>query len=75
MSVISEVLYIANRYMGPPAKEYIERRCRISLGMNNPEDFKKEHLEALVRGIEMTAEVYMSKEKVAQFIQEILGVQ
>ncbi|MFH1856760.1 MAG: hypothetical protein ABH836_06050 [Candidatus Omnitrophota bacterium] len=74
MTLYEEVLNIAQSYMGLAATEYLERRCRVSLGINNLENLKKEHLEKLAAAIEMTATVYISEEKVKQFKTEILAL-
>ncbi|MBU1128984.1 MAG: hypothetical protein KKE01_07920 [Candidatus Omnitrophica bacterium] len=72
MDLYQNVLGIAKSYIGLAAGEYIERRCRVSLNLANPEDFKKTDIERLAEGIAMTAGAYMSEEKVKKFKDEIL---
>lgn len=74
MNVYEEVLKIAQSYMGLAAKEYLERRCRVSLGISEPGELKKEHLDKLAAAIEMTVTVYISEEKAKKFKNEVLAL-
>ena len=69
-----DILTIARSYMGLVAQEYIDRRCRVSLDKDNPDDIEKDDLERLASGIEMTAEAYISEEKAKKFAEEILNL-
>jgi len=72
IEVYQDILAIAKSYMGLAAEEYIERRCRVSIEINNPADIKREDIDRLAAGIEMTAGAYISEEKVKKFKDEIL---
>lgn len=72
MSLYSDVLDIVQKYMGIVAEEYIRRRCKAGFDMENPVDLKKEHIERLVQGIDVTAGAYISEEDVKMLIEEIL---
>jgi len=72
MTLYNDILDIARTYMGIAAEEYIERRCRVSLEITKPSDVKKDEIERLAAGIEMSAGAYMSDEKVKNFKDEIL---
>jgi len=72
MTIYNDVLHIAQTYMGIAAREYIDRRCRVSLEIANPNDMKKEDIERLAAGVEMSAGAYMGEEKVKKFKEEIL---
>jgi ubiquinone biosynthesis protein UbiJ len=73
MALHDDVMNIAKNYMGLAAEEYISRRCRISFKIE-VQDLEKEHLDRLAEAIATTAEVYVGKEKVKQFRQEILDL-
>jgi len=68
----NDILAIANNYMGIVGEEYIRRRCNVSFGLKNPADIKKQDIERLAESVAMTAEVYLSSEKVKEFKEEIL---
>jgi hypothetical protein len=66
------VLAVARIYMGAAADEYIRRRCKVSLGLDDPTMLSADQLDRLAKGIAMTAENYMSNEKTRQFQDAIL---
>ena len=72
IELYQDILSIAKSYMGMVAEEYIERRCRVSIGKDNPANLEREDIERLASGIEMTAGAYISEEKVEKFKEEIL---
>jgi hypothetical protein len=67
-----DVLKITQSYMGIAAQDYVQRRCKVSLGLSDPIQLKHEHLQRLADGIRMTAEEYMSPARVKQFHDEII---
>jgi hypothetical protein len=75
MELYDHVVTIAKSYLGPAAEEYIERRCRVSLKVTSPEEFKKEHLQQLAEAVELTVTVYLSEEKSRQFKKDILALE
>jgi len=72
IELYQDVLAVAKTYMGFAAEEYIERRCRVSTDLKTAADLKREHIERLAAGIEMTAGAYMGEEKVKKFKEEII---
>lgn len=69
-----EILEVALEYMGIAAEDYIRRRIRIVSGGDKPEDIGPEKLDRLAAGIDMTAKVYMSLARAAQFRDAILAL-
>jgi hypothetical protein len=69
-----DILAIARNYMGAAAEDYIRRRIRIVQGGQDPEKIVADRLERLAAGIDMTAKVYMSEEKVQAFREDILAL-
>jgi hypothetical protein len=74
IELYEDVLTIAKSYMGIAAEDYVSKRCRVSFNLEIPGEIKQEHLDRLAESIGMTAEVYMSGEKVRQFKSEILNL-
>lgn len=74
MRLYDNIIAIAQEFMGPAAEDYIRRRIRIVQQGRAPEDIEVERLERLAVGIEMTAKVYMSERKVAQFRDRLLAL-
>ena len=69
-----EILAVARNYMGVAAEDYIRRRIRIVQRGEAPETVTVDRLERLAAGIEMTAKVYISPAKVAEFRDAILAL-
>jgi len=67
-----DIVAVAKTYMGIAAEDYIRRRCTVSFGLKDPTEIEKEHLGRLAEAISMTAEVYMSSEKVRAFKESVL---
>jgi hypothetical protein len=72
IELYQDILSIAKSYMGVVAEEYIERRCRVSIGKDNPANLEKEDIERLASGIEMTVGAYINEEKAKKFKDEVL---
>jgi antitoxin component HigA of HigAB toxin-antitoxin module len=72
MTLYEKVVAIATDYMGIAAEDYIKRRCSVSCGVKAPADLTLDHIQRLAESIGMTAEVYMSAEKVQEFKDEVL---
>ena len=70
--IYQDVLAIAKTYMGLAAKEYIGRRCRVSLEKNDPADLQFEDIDRLAAGIELTAGAYLTEEKARRFKEDVL---
>lgn len=71
MALYDDILAIGRDYMGPAAKDYLDRRIRIVQRGDDPESIPPEKLERLAAGIEMTAKVYMPEPRAAAFCDEI----
>jgi hypothetical protein len=69
-----DILSIARDYMGVAAEDYIRRRIRIVQRGEAPESVTPDRIERLAAGIDMTAKIYMSDEKVAAFRDELLAL-
>ena len=75
MGLYDEIIVIAREFMGPAAEDYMRRRIRIVQQGKAPEEIAVDRLERLAVGIEMTAKVYMSDRKAAQFRERVLKLQ
>ena len=71
VSLYEEILTIAKSYMGIAAVKYIERRCRIVLSGSEQQKLDTDKLERVIKGVKMTAKVYMSEYKAALFVEEL----
>ena len=69
-----QILGIARDYLGIAAEDYIRRRIRIVQQGEAPETITEDRLDRLAAGIDMTAKVYLSDAKAAQFRDAILGL-
>lgn len=74
MTLYDRILAIAREYMGIAAEDYIRRRIRIVQRGQAPESITVDRLERLAAGIDMTAKMYMSDERVAAFRADILAL-
>ena len=74
LELYQDILTIAKTYMGLAAKEYIARRCRVSLEKGDPADIQVEDVDRLAAGIELTAGAYLTEEKARRFKKEILDL-
>ena len=75
MSLYDQILTIAKNYMGPAAEDYIRRRIRIVQKGAEPELIEPDKLQRLAAGIDMTAKMYLSDRKAAEFRDEILALE
>lgn len=75
MGLYDDIIGIAREFMGPAAEDYMRRRIRIVQQGKAPEEIAEDRLERLAVGIEMTAKVYMSDRKAAQFRERLLELQ
>lgn len=71
MGLYDDILTIGRDYMGPAAKDYLDRRIRIVQQGEDPERIAPDKLERLATGIQMTAKIYMSMPRSAAFCNEI----
>jgi hypothetical protein len=73
-TLFEDILAIAQDYMGPAAEDYIRRRIRIVQRGEGEETIATDKLDRLAAGIDMTAKVYMSQGRAAQFRDDILAL-
>ena len=73
-TLFDDILQIAQDYMGPAAEDYIRRRIRIVQRGEAEETIAPDKLDRLAAGIDMTAKVYMSPTRAAQFRDDILAL-
>lgn len=73
-TLFEDILAIAQDYMGPAADDYIRRRIRIVQRGEAEETIATDKLDRLAAGIDMTAKVYMSPGRAAQFRDDIVGL-
>ena len=73
-TLFEDILAIAQDYMGPAAEDYIRRRIRIVQRGEAEETIAADKLDRLAAGIDMTAKVYMSPGRAAQFKEDVLAL-
>lgn len=73
-TLFDDILAIAQDYMGPAAEDYIRRRIRIVQRGEAEETIATDKLDRLAAGIDMTAKVYMSQGRAAQFRDDVLAL-
>lgn len=73
-TLFEDILSIAQDYMGPAADDYIRRRIRIVQRGEAEETIAPDKLDRLAAGIDMTAKVYMSPGRAAQFKDDVLAL-
>jgi hypothetical protein len=73
-TLFDDILQIAQDYMGPAAEDYIRRRIRIVQRGEAEETIAPDKLDRLAAGIDMTAKVYMSEGRAAQFRDDLLAL-
>jgi hypothetical protein len=71
MALYDDILAIGRDYMGPAAKDYLDRRIRIVQRGDAPERITPDRLQRLGAGIEMTAKIYMSPSRASAFCDDI----
>ena len=70
MSLYEHVLQIVRPYLGEKSEKFLERQCRIHIGMDT-DKLTKEHLPALSRWVGISASLMVSTEEADTMRKEI----
>ena len=72
MSVCSdEAIKVAQKYLGPAARTFLERQTRSHLGGLDLNNLKKAHLPELAKWVEISAGLLIDKTKAKELAEQM----